>query len=97
MADAVRVDSEGLQSHAALCDAAAAALPVPAPSAAGQASQATTAAIARAHALVDAVAAKLVTRVASTGLKLRTADGVYRTTDAVSARNLGAIDGPVEA
>lgn len=91
MADAIRVDSEGLRAHAALCDMVAADLAGrPTPAASGAAHQATTAAVVRGHGAVQQAAAALAARVSSTGFKLRTADGVYRTTDSDSAQSITA-------
>lgn len=91
MADAIRVDSEGLHVHAALCDIVAAALAGGAtPAASGAAYQATAAAVVQGHEAVEQAAAALATRATSTGFKLRTADGVYRTTDSDSAQSITA-------
>ena len=54
MGEHISVDSAGLLSHAGVCDTAAAAIQIPAPSAAGHLTQATTAAVAHGHALIDA-------------------------------------------
>lgn len=97
MAEAMRVDGDGLRAHAELCETVAADLAAPAPASAGHTTQATTAAVAQGHALIDTIATKLTARTISTGQKVRTADGVFRTTDAMSARNLGAVSHPVEA
>lgn len=97
MGDAMRVDDDGLRAHAEVCDTVAADLSTPAPTTDGHATQATTVAVARGHALIDTFTARLSTRATSTGQKLRVADDVYRTTDSVSARNLAAVSTPVEA
>lgn len=91
MAEQLRVDAEGLRSHAAVCDASAAALPLPTPATAGHTAQASTSAVSAGHALVDAVAARLAARATSTGFKLRTADGVYRHTDGDSAQSISSV------
>lgn len=89
MADVVRVDSEGLHAHAALCDTVSAALTATAsPAAAGAAHQATATAVANGNDAVEQAAAALSARATSTGFKLRTADGVYRTTDNDSAQSI---------
>lgn len=89
MADAIRVDAAGLQAHAAVCDTASAALTtVQAPTAAGAVHQATTAAVTRGNALVQAAAAILAGRATSTGDKLRSAAGNYSTTDGGSAQTI---------
>lgn len=88
MGEHIAVDSEGLLSHAGVCDTAAATIPVPAPSAAGHLTQATTAAVAQGHTLIDTVAAQLSNRVTATGAALRTAAGVYVTTDSGNAQSI---------
>ncbi|MCX8556199.1 MULTISPECIES: type VII secretion target [Mycobacteriaceae] len=89
MADMVRVDSEGLHAHAALCDTVSAALTAAAsPAAAGAAHQATATAVASGNNAVEQAASALSARATSTGFKLRTADGVYRTTDNDSAQSI---------
>lgn len=90
MGERLRVSSDGLLSHAGVCDTAASTLPVPAPPAAGHLTQATTAAVARGHALIDAVAARLSGRATTTGTTLRTAAGVYVTTDDGNAQSISA-------
>ena len=96
--DTLEVDGDGLRSLAARCETAATSLTTTAriPSS-GPSHQLTAAAVTDAHALVRTTAEALAARASSTGTYLRIADGVYRTTDAVSARNLGAVDRPVEA
>lgn len=87
MADAVKVDAEGLHTHAAVCDTASAALTTAAtPAATGTVHQATTAAVTRGNALVQTAAATLAGRATSTGDKLRAAAGNYSTTDGGSAQ-----------
>ena len=88
MGEHLRVSSDGLLSHAGVCDTAASTLPVPAPPAAGHLTQATTAAVARGHALIDAVAAQLSARVIATGTTLRTAAGEYVSTDSGNAQSI---------
>ncbi|MUL68314.1 hypothetical protein BOO86_27855 [Mycobacterium sp. CBMA 234] len=88
MGDHIEVDSAGLLSHAGVCDAAASSMPVPAPSAAGHLTQATAAAVARGHALIDAVAAQLSGRSAATGTALRAAAGGYSTADSDNAQSI---------
>lgn len=86
MADAIKVDAEGLHAHAAVCDTASAALTsAQAPTAAGAVHQATTAAVQHGNALVQTVAATLAGRATSTGDKLRAAAGNYTSTDGGSA------------
>jgi len=75
-------------SHAGVCDTAAASISVPAPSAAGHLTQATTAAVAQGHALIAAAAAQLAERVTATGTTLRTAAGAYTSTDSGNARSI---------
>lgn len=45
---------------------------------------------------MSAAAGALAARATSTGYKVRTADGVYRTTDAESGQSLAAIDRSIE-
>ena len=89
----VTVDSDGLLSHAGVCDTAAAAIRAAAfraaaPSAAGHLTQATTAAVAQGHALIDAIAARLSERATATGTTLCTAAGKYAGTDSDSAQSI---------
>lgn len=84
----IRVDSAGLLSHAGVCDTAAAEIPAPAPPAAGHLTQATTAAVEHAYALIDALASQLTTRATSTGTTLRAAAGEYVTTDSDNAQSI---------
>jgi hypothetical protein len=84
----ISVDSDGLLSHAGVCDTAAAAIPAAAPTATGHLTQATTAAVAQGHALIDTAAAKLSERIRATGTTLRTAAGVYATTDSGNAQSI---------
>ncbi|CPR69836.1 type VII secretion target [Mycobacteroides abscessus] len=87
MSDAIKVDAEGLHTHAAMCDSASAALTsAQAPTAAGAVHQPTTAAVTHGNALVQAAAATLAGRATSTGDKLRVAAGDYATTDGGSAQ-----------
>lgn len=88
MGEHITVNSEGLLSHADVCRSAAAVIPVPAPSAAGHLTQATTAAVAQGHALIDTVAAQLSERVSATGTTLRTAAGGYVRTDSGNAQSI---------
>lgn len=87
MTDAIKVDAEGLHTHAAVCDTTSAALTTAqAPTATGAAHQATTAAVTHGNALVQTAAATLAGRATSTGDKLRVAAGNYTTTDGGSAQ-----------
>ncbi|WP_157896130.1 type VII secretion target [Mycobacteroides chelonae] len=87
MSDAIKVDAEGLHTHAAVCDTASAALTgTQTPAAAGTVHQATTAAVQHGNALVQAAAATLAGRATSTGDKLRAAAGNYTSTDCGSAQ-----------
>ena len=88
MGEHISVDSAGLLSHAGVCDTAAAAIQIPAPSAAGHLTQATTAAVAHGHALIDAVAAQLSARATSTGTTLRAAAEGYVSTDSGNAQSI---------
>jgi hypothetical protein len=54
----------------------------------GPGGQATSAAVTGGYADIRAVMGQLSARIASTGYKLRTASGVYRTTDEGSAQTL---------
>ena len=90
MGEHIRVDGEGLLSHAGVCDTAGAAIPAPAPSAAGHSTQATTAAVAQGHALTDAVEGRLSGRATATGTTLRTAAGAYVSTDGGNAQSISA-------
>lgn len=87
MADAIKVDAEGLQSHAGVCDTSAASLAgITAPVAAGHHTQASTSAVTTGHALIDTVTASLADRATSTGDKLRTAATGYTNTDGDSGQ-----------
>ncbi|OHU52352.1 hypothetical protein BKG82_19005 [Mycobacteroides chelonae] len=91
------VDPDGLRALAALCgDVADALTDAQTAPTAGPAGQGTAAAVAAGHDAVNTAAAALAARATSTGYKLRTADGVYRTTDAESGHNLAAIDRSIE-
>jgi hypothetical protein len=95
--DTLKVDGSGLQLVTARCEVAAASLTSDTGPTVGPSVQASAAAVADAHQLVGATAMVLAQRASSTGKYLRIADGVYRTTDGESARNLGAVDRPVQA
>ncbi len=82
------MDSAGLLSHAGVCDTAASTIAVPTPPAGGHVTQATAAAVAEGHALIDVVAAQLSERATATGARLRTAAGEYVSTDAVNAHSI---------
>lgn len=87
MSDAVKVDAEGLQSHADVCDTAAASLAgITAPVAAGHATQASTSSVTTGHSLIDTVTSSLSDRAMSTGDKLRTAAADYTRTDGESGQ-----------
>ncbi|AMU64508.1 type VII secretion target [Mycobacteroides abscessus] len=91
MAEAIKVDVQGLSSHAAVCDTAAAALSgaaIPAP--ADHLTQASTAAIAHGNALVRAAAATISGRATATGDKLRAAAREYTTTDGASGQAISS-------
>lgn len=88
MGEHITVDSGGLLSHAGVCDSAASTMPVPTPPAGGHPTQATTAAVAHGHALIDTVAAQLSARVTATGTTLRTAAGMYSGTDSGNAQSI---------
>ena len=88
MGEHIRVDSEGLLSHAIMCDSAAMAIPVPAPPAAGHLTHAPAAAVARGHTLTNTVATQLSHRATDTGATLRTAAGAYVSTDGGSAQSI---------
>lgn len=91
------VDPDGLRALAVLCgDVADALTDAPTAPTAGPAGQGTAAAVATGHDAVSAAAGALVARATSTGYKVRTADGVYRTTDAESGQNLAAIGRSIE-
>jgi len=92
MAHAIKVDAEGLNSHAATCDTAAITLSAAAtPAPAGHLTQASTAAVAHGHALVRAATAALSGRATSTGDKLRAAAADYTGTDGDSAQAISTI------
>ncbi|BBX83740.1 hypothetical protein [Mycolicibacterium aubagnense] len=83
----LKVDPSGLSTAAATCKAASAALAeTQAPPATGHATQASAAAVAHGHQLIDAIASRLAAQASLTGYKLHTADGVYRRTDAGSGQ-----------
>ena len=84
----IAVDTAGLLSHAGVCDAAASTILVPTPPVAGHLTQATTAAVAHGHAVIDAFAARLAERATATGTTLRTAAGEYATADSDSAQSI---------
>jgi len=87
MSYALRVDAEGLQSHADVCDTAAASLSViTAPAAAGHHTQTSTSAVTAGHSLIDGVTTTFSDRAASTGETLRTAAASYTSTDGDSAQ-----------
>lgn len=88
MGEHVAVDSAGLLSHASACDSAASTIPVPTPPAGGHLAQATTAAVAQGHALIDAAAVQLSERITATGTKLRTAAEGYASTDSGNAQSI---------
>lgn len=88
MGEHIRVDIEGLLSHAGMCNRAAMALPVPAPPAAGHLTQATAVAVARGHTLTHTVATQLSYRATDTGAILRTAAAAYVSTDGGSAQSI---------
>jgi len=92
MSDAVKVDAEGLLSHAGVCETAAASLAgVATPVATGHLTQASTAAVAHGHSLVQAATAALSGRATSTGDKLRTAAADYTRTDGDSGQSIAAV------
>lgn len=95
MGELVRISSDGLRALATQCDTAAAALTTTSP-ATGPMHQATAVAVAAGHEAVEAVGAALAARATSFGYKVRTADGVYRTADADSGQNLGAVAATIE-
>lgn len=89
MSDALRVDAEGLRSHADVCDSSAASLAgVTAPVAAGHHTQASTSAVTTGHSLIDAVTSALSDRATSTGDKLRAAAASYTSTDGDSGQTI---------
>lgn len=91
------VDPDGLRALAVLCgDAADALTGAETAPPAGPAEQGTAAAVTAGHDAVNTAAAALAERATSTGYKLRTADGVYRTIDAESGHNLAAIGRSIE-
>lgn len=97
MGDTLKVDGDGLQVLATRCETAATSLTDSTSPTVGPSIQATAAAVTEAHELVSTTAVVLAERAGFTAKYLRIADGVYRTTDVLSARNLGAVDRPVEA
>ncbi len=87
MADAIKVDAEGLRSHADVCDTAAASVAgINAPVAAGHHTQASSSAVTTGHALIDGVTTTLSGRASSTGEKLRAAAASYTRTDGDSGQ-----------
>lgn len=87
MADSIKVDTEGLLSHAQVCDAVWASLDgAAAPAGRGHLTQASTAAVAHGNGLVQAVTTTLSRRAIGTGDTLRTAAGGYVTTDGDSGQ-----------
>ncbi|TDK89972.1 type VII secretion target [Mycolicibacterium mucogenicum] len=87
MSDALRVDSEGLQSHADVCDTTAASLlGITAPVAAGHHTQASMSAVTTSHSLIDTVTSTLSNRATSTGETLRAAAASYTRTDGDSGQ-----------
>jgi len=87
VADAVKVDAEGLHSHADVCDTAAASLAgINAPAAGGHHTQASTSAVTMGHSLIDTVTATLSGRATSTGETLRSAAASYTRTDGDSGQ-----------
>lgn len=92
MGGQLRVDADGLRTHAQVCDAAASALSgAAAPTAAGHSTQATASAVMTGHELVDSLASKLSARATSFGYKLRTASGMYVTTDVDSGQAISTV------
>ncbi|RIS67513.1 hypothetical protein D2E70_16195 [Mycobacteroides abscessus] len=83
MADAIKVDAEGLHAHAAVCNTASAPTT---PTAGGPVYQALTAAVAQGNALVQSAAATFAGRATSTSDQLHAAVGNYTTTDGGSAQ-----------
>lgn len=89
MSDALRVDAEGLQSHAEACDTAAASLAGnTAPVVAGHHTQASTSAVTTGHSLIDSVTSRLSDRATSTGDKLRATAASYTRTDGDSGQTM---------
>ncbi|CPT81026.1 Protein of uncharacterised function (DUF2580) [Mycobacteroides abscessus] len=89
MAEAIKVDAEGLRSHAAMCDIAAAALSAAAaPAPTGHLTQATVSAVQHGHTSVRGVLTALAVRATSTGDTLRAAAGAYAATDDDSAQSI---------
>ena len=87
--ESIRVDAEGLRTHAGVCDAAAASLSgASAPAASGHLTQATVSAVQYGHTLLRGVIAALAARATSTGDSLRSAAGVYVATDGDSAQSI---------
>jgi|KBSSwiStaDraftv2_1062776.scaffolds.fasta_scaffold481646_3 hypothetical protein len=78
----LHVDPSGLHAAATECEAVSTALAeTSTPPTGGHVTQASAAAVAHGHALVDAIASRLAVRATSTGYQLHTASGVYRRTD----------------
>lgn len=89
MSDALRVDAEGLQSHADVCDTAAASLAgITAPVAPGHHTQASSSAVTTGHSLLDTVTSILSERLTNTGARLRTAAADYTRTDGDSGQTI---------
>lgn len=87
MADSIKVDAEGLQSHADVCDTAAASLAgITGPVAAGHHTQVSTSAVTTGHSLIDSVTSTLSDRATTTGDKLRSAAAAYAKTDGDSGQ-----------
>ncbi|WP_166555356.1 type VII secretion target [Mycolicibacterium sp. CBMA 226] len=92
MSDALRVDAEGLQSHAEVCDTAAASLSgITAPAAEGDHTQASTSAVTTGHSLIDNVTATLAGRATSTGETLRAAAASYTRSDGDSGQAISTV------
>lgn len=92
MADAIKVDAEGLHSHAGVCDTAAASLAgITAPASAGHHTQASSSAVTTGHALIDTVTSTLSDRATSTGDKLRAAAASYTRTDGDSGQAISTV------
>ncbi|SHP28338.1 Protein of uncharacterised function (DUF2580) [Mycobacteroides abscessus subsp. abscessus] len=87
MPDAIKVDAEGLHSHADVCDTTAAFLAgITAPASAGHHTQASSSAVTTGHSLIDTVTSTLAGRATSTGEKLRAAAASYTRTDGDSGQ-----------
>lgn len=81
--------SDAIQSAANLCSELAAQLDIGAPPVSGSPSQPSVAAVAAAHAYVEAAAAGLTVRLQATGAKLSEAKLSYDGRDGRSAATLG--------